>query len=274
MQNLNIFETAMASITKWAASAGLQLLFAVLVLVVGWWLSKLLIKALRNILLKSRVDPAASGFICSVVRVLLWMIVIITAVGQLNININSMIAALGAAGLTASFALQGSLGNFVSGMQVIFSKPFGIGDFLAVDVHMGTVKAITVLNTTLVTPDNKEIIIPNSVLTTGVVVNYTAQKTRRLDLIYPLSYKADTEKALEILQDMAERDPLILKDPAPIIAVDAYLPNGIQVVARVWVAADQYWDIYYRMQKEVKQAFDENGISFPVPFPQSDLLKK
>lgn len=256
--------------TSWALSAGIRLLCAIAVLLIGWWVSRLLMKGLKGILEKSRIDGGATSFICSVVKVILWIVIVLTALSQMGININSMVAALGAAGLTASFALQGSLGNFVSGMQVIFSKPFGIGDFLSVDdQHMGTVKAITVLNTTLMTPDNKEIIIPNSILTSGMVVNYTSQKARRLDLSYSISYTADIDLALSILRGLTDENDKVLRDPAPIIAVGAHNPSSLELVAKLWVDAELYWDLYYEMQEKVKRSFDAKGVQ--IPFPQMDV---
>ncbi|MEG1426312.1 MAG: mechanosensitive ion channel [Oscillospiraceae bacterium] len=269
MQKLTAVKFDFQGVSQWFITSGLKLLSAVFILLIGWWVAKLAARALKNILLKSKISPGAAGFIGSVVKVILWIIAIITALGQFEINLTSLITALGAAGLTASFALQGSLGNFVSGMQVIFSKPFGVGDFLSVETYMGTVKTIDVLNTTLVTPDNKEIVIPNSMMTSGIVVNFTSQKSRRLDLAYWVSYDTDTEKPKNILKTMIEEDGRVLTDPLPIIAVGEYGPSGVEIVAKIWCSAEEYWDVYYHMQENVKKAFQSAGISFP--FPQMDV---
>lgn len=256
-------------IIDWAITFGLQLLSAAVILFIGWWITKILTKGLFKILLRSKVDIGAAGFICSVIKVFLWIIALLTALSQLKINITSMIAALGAAGLTASFALQGSLGNFVSGMQVIFSKPFGVGDFLSVDTFMGTVKSISVLNTVLVTPDNKEIIIPNSRMTSDIVVNFTSSQQRRIDLVYNVSYDTDLSLPKEIIKKLVRENENIQNDPAPIIAVGEHGPSSIQIVAKIWVPSDLYWDIYYEMQERVKIEFDKAGVV--IPFPQMDI---
>lgn len=258
-------------IGTWLISAGLKLLAAGVIFVVGWWVTRLICKALRKIFDRSRIDPGAAGFIISILRVILMGVAILAAIGQL-INISSMVAALGAVGLTASFALQGSLGNFVSGMQVIFSKPFSVGDFLSVGEYMGTVREINVLNTILVTIDNKAIVIPNSRMTSDVVVNFTAQKTRRLDLSYSVAYSTDLSLAKSILSDIIQKDERVLQDPAPIVAVGNHKDSSIEMVVKVWVSGEQYWDLYYDMQERVKNAFDENGIE--IPFPQMDVHAK
>ena len=266
-----MWDTFLEKITAWCLSAGISLLTAAVIILVGWWITKLICKALGKIFEKGKVDPGAGGFILSVCRVVLIGIAVLAAVGQM-VNINSLIAALGAAGLTASFALQGSLGNFVSGMQIIFSKPFSVGDFLAVGEFTGTVREINVLNTVLATIDNKEILVPNSRMTSEVITNYTAQKERRLDLSYSVAYDTDLKLAKKVLSDLIQGDERCLQDPAPIIAVGNYQDSAIELVVRVWVSGDLYWDLYYDMQERVKEAFDENGIE--IPFPQIDVHTK
>ncbi len=246
----------------------LNLLYAIIIIIIGVFISRYAVKSLKKILEKSGVDLGATSFICSVSKVLLISLVILIALGQL-IDITSMVATLGAVGLTASFALQGSLSNFVSGIQVIFSKPFKVGDFLSVGTFMGSVSNITVLNTTLVTPDNKEIIVPNSKMTTDIIINYTAQKARRLDLSYSVSYSIDTDIPKKIITDLVDSHADVLKDPAPIIAVGEHEASSVQILVRIWVENDLYWDVYYYMQEEVKKAFDKNGIE--IPFPQLDV---
>lgn len=267
----SMLDDLLRNLGDWAVNAGLKLLAAGAILLIGWWATRLICKALKKIFDKGKVDPGAGGFILSILRAILLAVAVLAALGQL-VNISSMVAALGAAGLTASFALQGSLGNFVSGMQVIFSKPFSVGDFLSVDGNMGTVREINVLNTVLVTIDNKEIIIPNSRMTSDIVVNYTAQKTRRLDLSYSVAYSTDLTKAKRLLWELLDKDARALKEPPPVVAVGSHGPSAIELVAKVWVSGDQYWDLYYDMQERVKAAFDENQVE--IPFPQMDIHTK
>ncbi len=265
------FSNVVSSVLTFLGNTALNLLFVVLILVVGWLLTKYVIKYLKVVFEKSNTDLAVASFLLSVSRVLMYVITIIIALGQV-INLTAAVAALGAAGLTASFALQGSLGNFVSGMQVIFSKPFGVGDFLSVESFSGEVTKITVLNTTLVTPDNKEVIIPNSKMTTDIVVNFTAQDKRRLDLTYSVSYSIDTDIPIKIITDLVNADERFLNEPAPIIAVGEHQDSSVQIVARIWVKSEDYWDTYFYMQSKVKKEFDAKGVE--IPFPQLDVHNK
>lgn len=253
---------------SWAVEVGGKLLVAVLIIVIGYGVIKLISKSLGKILERSRVDAGAGGFIISVVKALCWSIVVLAAVGNI-IDISAMVTALGAAGLTASFALQGSLSNFISGIQVIFSHPFSVGDYLLIDSNEGTVVKIDVLNTTLRTIDNKEVIIPNSKITSGVVVNYTSQESRRLDLSYGVAYSTDLTQAKKVISDIVEGDERIIKDPEPLIAVGAHNDSSIQIVVKIWTSTADYWPVYYDMQEKVKVAFDNAGIN--IPFPQLDV---
>lgn len=249
----------------------LKLLATALTLLVGYLAAKIGVKLLAQVLQKSGIDAAATGFICSVTKVVIYILAIVMALGNL-VEITSLIAALGAAGLTASFALQGSLSNFVSGMQVIFSKPFKMGDFLEVGSYMGTVTSITVLNTTLLTIDNKEVIIPNSTITSGAITNYNSQDSRRLDLTYSVAYSSDLAKVKDVLRSVVNGLDCVIDEPAPMIVVGAHEDSSIQMIVRFWVKPSEYWDTYFYMQERVKVAFDENKIE--IPFPQMDVHTK
>lgn len=233
---------------------------------VGWWIAKFTKKYLTTVLLKLSIDDAATSFICSVVKVVILIIAIIIAMGNLGLEMTTLIAALGTAGLTASFALQGSLSNFVSGMQLIFSKPFLKNDFIEVGSYSGMIKEITVLNTILLTVDNKEIIIPNSLMTSGAVVNYSSQESRRLDLKYSVSYGINTDIPVELIKGIIEKNEKILKDPEPMVVVGSHGDNSVEIIARAWVASSDYWPTYFYMQDIVKKEFDKNNIE--IPFPQ------
>ena len=256
-------------IVKWLVAFGGNLLLAGLIFLVGWWLAKAAASLTRRAVKKSSVDPLVAGFIGSVVRTIIILVASVSAIAQLQINITSLVAALGAAGLTASFALQGSLSNFVSGVQIIFTKPFKMGDYLAFGSYEGTVKRIEILYTVLATFDNKQVIVPNSKITGDVVVNFTSNGTRRLDLSYQVSYRADLTKAKGILSRLAERDLRVLDVPAPIIAVGELGDSGVSLVMKLWCRQEEYWNLYFAMQEAVKLAFDKAGIE--IPYPQLDV---
>lgn len=263
------WEKWLDALWNWLSGFAGNLLAAALIFLGGWWLAKLAARLTKRAVSKGRADPLVVSFVGSLVKALVLVVAFVSAIAQLGVNITSLIAALGAAGLTASFALQGSLSNLVSGMQIIFTKPFQMGDYLAFETYEGTVKRIEILSTTLATFDNKEIIVPNSKITGGVVVNYTSSGTRRLDLSYGVSYRADLRQAKEILAGLAAGDSRVLKTPAPVVAVGELKENSVTVVAKLWCRQEEYWDLYYAMQEAVKEAFDRAGVS--IPYPQLDV---
>lgn len=255
----------------WAWVSGFlgNLCLAALIMFCGWWLARFAGKLAKNALSKGPMDPLAASFIGSVVKGAVLLIAAVSAIAQMKVDITSLVAALGAAGLTASFALQGSLSNFVSGMQIIFSHPFKMGDYLSFDGHEGTVKRIEVLYTILATFDNKEVVVPNSKMTSSIVVNFTSNGTRRLDLNYAVSYHADLPLVKSLLTKLSEEDGRVLKDPAPIIAVGEWKDSSVTVMMKLWCKQEEYWNLYFAMQEKVKEAFDAAGIA--IPFPQVDV---
>lgn len=265
MEWQTVWENFLHGLTSFLGNLGL----AVLIFFGGWFLAKLAAKLTKKAISKGKVDALVASFVGSLVKALVLVVAAVSAVAQLGINITSMIAALGAAGLTASFALQGSLSNLVSGMQIIFTKPFKMGDYLSFGTYEGTVKRIEILSTTLSTFDNKEVVIPNSMITSDVVVNFTSSGTRRLDLSYGISYQADIKRAKELLRELVDGDPRIMTDPVPLIAVGELKDSSVTVVAKFWCKQEDYWPIYYSMQEAVKETFDREGIS--IPYPQLDV---
>lgn len=246
-----------------------DLALAALIFFGGWFLARLAARLTKKAISKGKVDALAAGFIGSLVKSVVLVAAGVSAVAQLGVNITSLVAALGAAGLTASFALQGSLSNLVSGIQVIFTKPFAMGDYLSFGAYEGTVKKIEILTTTLSTFDNKEVVVPNSMITSDVVVNFTSSGTRRLDLSYGVSYRADLKKAKGILEALVGEDSRAFRDPAPLVAVGELKESSVTLVCKVWCKAEDYWPLYYHLQEAVKEAFDREGVS--IPYPQLDV---
>lgn len=253
----------------WASGFAGNLLAAGIILLCGWWVARLAGKLTKKAMGRGPLDPLAASFIGSVVKGVVLLVAGVSAIAQLQVDITSLIAALGAAGLTASFALQGSLSNFVSGMQIIFTHPFKMGDYLSFEGHEGTVKRIEVLYTILATFDNKEVVVPNSRMTSSIVVNFTSNGTRRLDLQYGVSYQADLPLAKSLLENLAAEDSRVLKDPAPVIAVGEWKDSSVMVLMKLWCRQEEYWGLYFSMQERVKEAFDRAGI--PIPYPQMDV---
>ena len=266
------WQTVWENLLKGLASFFGDLVLAALIFIVGWFLARLAARLTKKAISRGKVDALVASFVGSLVKALVMIVAAVSAVAQLGINITSLVAALGAAGLTASFALQGSLSNLVSGMQIIFTKPFKMGDYLSFGTYEGTVKRIEILSTTLSTFDNKEVIIPNSMITSDVVVNFTSSGTRRLDLSYGVSYQSDLARVKEILRELVDGDQRVLREPEPLIAVGEMRDSSIVVVAKFWCKQEDYWPLYYTMQEAVKNAFDREGIS--IPYPQLDVHLK
>ncbi|HEX2985488.1 MAG TPA: mechanosensitive ion channel family protein [Caproiciproducens sp.] len=246
-----------------------RLAAALLILGLGWWLSNWCARLIYRAMTRGRADTGIVSFLCSLLKAVFKIIVCITAAAQLGINVNTIIATLGAAGVAIGLALKDNMANIASGAQIIFTKPFRAGDYLALQNVEGTVERIEIMFTTLRTFDNKEVVIPNSKITDSVITNYSARETRRLDLNYIVSYRADLVQAKKVLSDLAEESPYVLKEPAPLAVVGEHRENGISIGLKVWCKNDDYWNLYYDMQEKVKLAFDKAGIS--IPYHQMDV---
>jgi small conductance mechanosensitive channel len=195
--------------------------------------------------------------------------VIIAAIGQAGINVTSFLAILGAAGLAIGLALKDSLSNFASGVMLIMLKFFEKGDYITAGGQSGTVSAINIFNTILTSPDNKKIIVPNSAVLSGSIVNVTANDTRRVDLVMGIGYDDDLLKAKQLLEKIVSEEPRVLKDPAPQIAVSELADSSVNFVVRPWCKTGDYWPVYFALTEKVKLIFDQEGIS--IPYPQTDV---
>lgn len=241
----------------------------VIVIVVGFWLSNLAGKLLVKILEKNKVDSSMHRFLMRFLVVLLKIVVVIIALEQIGINVNSFVAALGAGGIAAGFGLQNSIAQFASGVQILFNKPFKSGDYIKLGDVEGKVKEIRFMYTTLITNDNKTVVVPNLNVTTNNLINYSAQGTMRIDLIYSIAYSNDIETAKKVLMNVATSNSNVIKNPKPFVGVNEHGASSIDLVLMVWVDSKNYWDTYFRMQEDVKLAFDRNGIT--IPFSQLDV---
>ncbi len=256
-------------VQTYATEFGIKIITALAVFLIGKWVAKKLKKVTEKLMTKGNVDVTLIKFISNLVYSVLLIVIILAALGQLGIETTSFIAILGAAGLAVGLALQGSLSNFASGILLIFFRPFKVGDFVKVAGEMGSVSQIQIFTTELKTPDNKVIIIPNSQITSGVIINFSALETRRVDLTFGIGYGDDLLKAKNILTEIVNADSRIHKDPAPFIAVSELADSSVNFVVRVWANAGDYWGIHFDMIEKVKLTFDNEGIS--IPFPQRDV---
>jgi len=218
---------------------------------------------------RARVDAILTSFLTNMTYMVLMVLVVISALGQLGVNTTSFAAIIGAAALAIGFAMQGSLGNFAAGIMLILFRPFKAGDFVEAGGVAGVVEEIQVFATKIRTPDNKEITVPNGQITGGSIVNYSAKGTRRVDMVFGISYGDDLARAKGILQRLIESDERVLRDPAPTIAVLELGDSSVNFAVRPWVKTGDYWPVFFDLTERVKLEFDAQGIS--IPFPQRDV---
>ncbi|MBQ6264387.1 MAG: mechanosensitive ion channel [Clostridia bacterium] len=242
---------------------------ALIMILIGFRIANLIGNIAVKAMKAKGVDESIHSFIRTIIVLILKIIVILSAISTLGININSIIAALGATGIAAGLGLQESVSQFASGISILINKPFKSGDYVELENVSGKVKEIKLMYTTLITLDNKQIIVPNSHITSNNLINYTSQSKRRLDLVYSISYNTDIAKAKQVLYEVVNNYELVLKNPEPIIAVKEHASNSINIACYVWCNSTDYWDVFYYMQEQVKIAFDSNGVS--IPFEQLDL---
>jgi small conductance mechanosensitive channel len=248
---------------------GLQVLGAIATLVIGIWFASWLAKIAGKVLDKRSVDPTLTKFAISLVKITLITFVIISAISQVGIETTSFVAIIGAAGLAVGFALQGSLSNFASGVMLIIFKPIKVGDYIEGCGAAGSVESIGIFVTTLVSPDNKVIIIPDSGLTGSNIVNYSVKDTRRVDMVFGIGYGDDIDKAKNVIKSIINNDSRILKDPVPQIVVSELADSSVNFNVRPWVNSADYWGVYFDVTEQIKKKFDEQNIS--IPFPQRDI---
>ncbi len=248
---------------------GPSVIAAIVTLVLGWIIAVILTGMARRIMRRAKLEETLVGFSCNIIKTGLLALVVITAIQKLGVPTTSFVAVIGAAGLAVGFALQGSLANFAAGVMLIIFRPFKVGDFIEAGGTSGIVEEIAVFATTMRTGDNKRIIVPNSSITDGNITNYSANPTRRVDMVFGIGYDDDIKAAKDVLQGLLNADERVLKDPAPTIAVSELADSSVNFVVRPWVNSADYWAVMFDMTEKVKLAFDEKGIS--IPFPQTDV---
>ena len=252
-----------------AITHGPKLLLALLVLVIGWWLSNRLVNLMDKGLRRSNAEPTLVKFLHSIVGIILKMIVLVIFATTIGVETASLIAVMGAAGLAVGLALQGSLANFAGGVLILFFKPFKAGDEIEAQGYRGVVQEIQIFNTILLTRDNERIVIPNGNLSNGCLKNIFVEPTRRVDMTYGISYDDDIGKAKQIIADVLAADQHVLKEPAPDIFVSAHADSAINILVRPWCKSEHFWDVHFGTMENVKLAFDREGIT--IPYPQRDL---
>ena len=248
---------------------GMNIIAAVLIIVVGLWISKIIKNCFLKTLQKREVDPTLVGFLASMLHGGLVIFVVISSISKLGVQTASFVAVIGAAGLAVGLALQGSLSNFAAGILLIVFKPFKVGNFVKAGGEAGVIIEVGIFTTEMKTPDNVQIIIPNSNIIGSPITNLSAHSTRRIDMTLGVGYGDDLNKAKKIMEDLLAADERVLKDPVATIAVANLGDSSVEFVIRPWVNSADYWSVKFDFTKAVKEKFDAEGIS--IPFPQRDV---
>ena len=259
----------MSNLTETAMTYGMKAVTAVVVLVVGLMVIKMITGLVGRTLTARKVDPTLNPFLKGLVSMGLKAALIISILGMVGVKTTSFVAILGAAGLAVGMALQGSLGNFAGGVLILIFKPFKVGDVVEAQGYTGGISEIGIFCTTMKTPDNKTIIIPNGPLAGGSMVNYSTEATRRVDWTFGIAYGDDLKKAQQTLMAILEADSRILKDPGAFARVGELADSSVNFTVRAWVNSADYWNVHYDVIEKVKTTFDEQGLNFP--FPQQEV---
>jgi small conductance mechanosensitive channel len=255
-----------AALTQLTVSYGTQLVVAIVTLIIGLYIVKVVVGVLSKIFDKADVDPSLKSFLSSMISIILRVMVYITALGMLGVEMTSFIAILAAAGLAVGMALSGTLQNFAGGVMILLFKPYQVGDYIEAQGFTGTVKEIQIFITILTTSDNKTVLIPNGSMASDAMINYSTQATRRVDWSFSIAYGDDLEQAYAVLRRLIAADSKILQDPEPFVRLAELADSSIKIAVRVWVQASDYGSVFYRMNEEVYKAFAQEGLS--IPFPQ------
>jgi small conductance mechanosensitive channel len=247
----------------------IKLATALAIFLVGKYIVRLAVKATAAVMQKQAVDKTLETFICNLVRTVLMVVVIITAISAIGIETTSFIAIFGAAGLAVGLALQGSLSNFASGVLIILFRPYRVGDWIEAAGVSGGVEQVQILTTVLKTGDNKQIIVPNSQIMNSIITNYSANDTRRVDMVIGVSYDDDIDKVRRVLEELVAAEERVLAEPLPTIAVSELAASSVNFVVRSWVKTSDYSSVMFDMTEAIKKRFDKDNITFP--FPQQDV---
>ena len=243
---------------SWITTNGFKLVIGLILLYIGWKIINKVIKILANIMKSRNVDPTLTSFAEAFSEVSLKVLLVITLMSYVGFDIAGLAALIASAGLAVGLALQGSLSNFAGGVIILLLRPFRVNDFIEASGYSGTVERITVFYTHLVTPDNKEILIPNGTLANGSLINYSSKDTRRVDLVFSVGYDDDINK-----------NELILKTPEAFVGISQHAASSIDFTVRVWTKQEDYWKVHFSLLEEVKLRFDEENIT--IPYPQMDV---
>ncbi len=268
----NYFEDLITKLSSGAMDMALKILAAIVVLVIGLKIIKLIEKIIKKEHKNSKVDKSIKSFVVSFTSTGLKILLIILILNIVGVPLASMLGIISSCAIAVGLALQGGLSNIAGGVMILIFKPFKEGDYIQVNGNEGKVKETTLFYTTIVTVDNKLIQLPNGVLSNSDIVNFTTATKRRVDIEWCVSYSSDIDKVKEIIREEIDKHELILKDEEIVVRMKEMADSSLIFVSRVWVLTDDYWTVNFDLKENIKKAFDKKGIE--IPFPQMDIHMK
>lgn len=273
-KEIGLFKQFIQSLPEKALNLGVRILLAVITLMVGIWITKLLRKIVKKSLQKAKADVGVVQFVDSFIKIALYVVLGFTIAGSFGVDAASIVAVVGSAGVAVGLALQGSLSNIAGGVLILLLKPFKVGDYIREDSkgNEGTVTEIQMFYTKLLTFDGKTVVLPNGTLANTSLVNFTEANFRRSDITVGISYDSDLKKAKELLTDLVNNNKLVLQDKDKVIVVEALSDSCVTMAVKCHVKTENYWTLRGELLEDIKLTFDKEGIV--IPFPQLDIHTK
>lgn len=258
-------EQILDKLLNWGIDACKSIIGAILIYVIGRFVIKQINRLVCKILTKRKLEISVQTFCRSLVNLLLNLVLVFAIISKLGVETTSLAALLASAGVAIGMALSGNLSNFAGGLIILVFKPFKVGDYIDGNNVSGTVKEIQIFHTILSTVDNRIIYVPNGSLSSNAIVNYSKQDMRRAEWTFGVEYGEDFEKVKAVLERIIAADARILKDPAPFIGLGALSASSVDIKVRAWAKTDDYWGVYFDMNRVVYETFNKEGIGFPFP---------
>ena len=272
MKDIVSLERMLEKLYEWVITRGVNMFFGVIFLSIGWKVINKTLKRIRRILESKSADPTITRFLDNVMNVTLKTVLIIIILQYIGVNLTGLTTIVASAGVALSLALKGSLANLAGGVIILVARPFNVGDFIETTEHSGVVEKISIFYTYLVTFDNKQILIPNGILSDSSIVNYSSKEIRRVDITFSVSYEEDVIRVKNVLINILKNNELVLEEPEFFVGISMHGDSAINFIVKAWCKTEDYWTIYYYLLETVKIKFDEEGIS--IPYPQMDLHVK
>lgn len=272
MKDIVSLERMLEKLYEWVITRGVNVFFGIIFLSIGWKVINKTLKRIRRILESKNADQTITRFLDNVMNVTLKTVLIIIILQYIGVNLTGLTTIVASAGVALSLALKGSLANLAGGVIILVARPFNVGDFIETTEHSGVVEKISIFYTYLVTFDNKQILIPNGILTDSSIVNYSSKEIRRVDITFSVAYEEDVIRVKNVLINILKKNELVLEEPEFFVGISMHGDSAINFIVKAWCKTEDYWTVYYDLLETVKIKFDEEGIS--IPYPQMDLHVK